>query len=62
MPTMPYSLTLHYSGCEMVLVLIMTPPGISQNEATEACEMVLVIIIPVLLTLFDMRGAPGAHP
>ena len=30
------TLTLHYPGFEMV---IMTPPpGISQNEATEACE------------------------
>ena len=38
----PENLTLNYPGFEMVLVIrggvIMTPPGISQNEATEACE------------------------
>ena len=36
------TLTLHYPGCEMVLVIregvIMTPPEINQNEATESCE------------------------
>ena len=35
-------LTLHYPRCEKVLVIWVgghyDPPGISQNEATEACE------------------------
>ena len=34
-----FVLTLHYPGCEMVLVMTPPHPQISQNEATGACDV-----------------------